>query len=190
MGSKGKPPAQVVVKPMPYGWQRNLRLLKSFFKISSTRCEKGLGVQFIYIPLTESPDTSPLQDSMDDKVIAITGGASGIGLALVKLLASRNAKLSISDMNTAGLAALEAELKAEHPDFLYTTLDITKEDEVNAWITATKKHFGSLHGAANCAGIVGTTNTAMPLAEIETKNWDLCLGVNLTGQLLTGLLPL
>ncbi|KAL4733875.1 short chain dehydrogenase/ reductase [Aspergillus similis] len=115
------------------------------------------------------------------KFIAITGGASGIGLALVKLLASRNAILSISDLNVAALATLEAELKTGHPDYLYTAVNIANEEEVNAWITATKDHFGELHGAANCAGIVGTTNMAMPLTKIDNKNWELCLGFNLTG---------
>ncbi|KAL4802070.1 hypothetical protein BDV18DRAFT_166992 [Aspergillus unguis] len=120
---------------------------------------------------------------MEGKIIAITGGASGIGKALVKLLSSRHAKLSISDINTTALASLQAELEPKYPGHLYTAVNIAREEEVTGWITATKKHFGALHGAANCAGIVGTTNTAMPLAEIENENWELCLGVNLTGNM-------
>lgn len=118
---------------------------------------------------------------MENRVIAITGGASGMGLALVRLLASRNAKLSICDLNETGLAALETELRPHHPDYLFSKVNIAKEEEVNSWITATKNHFGHLDGAANCAGIVGSTNSAMPLTEIDNENWELCLGVNLTG---------
>lgn len=119
---------------------------------------------------------------MDGKVIAITGGASGMGLALARVLAARNANLSISDMNEKGLAAIEAELKEEHPNYLYTKVNIAVEKEVTDWISATKSHFGRLDGAANCAGIVGTTNTAMPLTQIENSNWDKCIAVNLTGK--------
>ncbi|CAK7207048.1 hypothetical protein SEUCBS139899_009856 [Sporothrix eucalyptigena] len=121
---------------------------------------------------------------MDGKVITVTGGASGIGRALVHLLADQGACLSIADMNTAGLTSLEAELKDMHPDFLYTCVNIAVEAEVRDWIAATTAHFGRpLDGAANCAGIVGSTNQAMPLTAIENANWDLCLAVNLTGTM-------
>lgn len=120
---------------------------------------------------------------LSGKIYAISGGASGIGLALARLLSARGASLSIADMNTEGLASIEAELASENPNHLYTMLNIAKEAEVNGWIGATTKKFGRLDGAANCAGILGTTKTAMPLTEIETDNWDFCLAVNLTGKL-------
>jgi NAD(P)-dependent dehydrogenase (short-subunit alcohol dehydrogenase family) len=120
---------------------------------------------------------------LSGKVYVITGGASGMGLALVRLLSARGASLSIADLNTRGLADIEAELAGKNSSHMYTTLDISKEAEVNRWIDATLKRFGYLNGAANCAGILGTTKTAMPLTEIETENWDLCLAVNLTGEL-------
>ncbi|CAK7205870.1 hypothetical protein SEUCBS139899_008650 [Sporothrix eucalyptigena] len=121
---------------------------------------------------------------MEGKVITVTGGASGIGLALVRLLAEQGASLSIADLNTRGLDALEAEFKDKHPNYLYTRVNIAVEAEVRDWIAATTKHFGRpLDGAGNCAGIVGLTNKAMPLTAIKNANWDLCLAVNLTGNM-------
>ena len=119
---------------------------------------------------------------MDGKVIAITGGASGIGRATAKILASRGARLSIADLNATTLNQLSSEFSSQHPDFLYTQLDITKRTDVDDWIKKTVDHFGGLDGAANCAGVTGRTNDWMPLTEVDDAHWDITIGVNLTGM--------
>ncbi|KAI4233071.1 MAG: hypothetical protein L6R40_007194 [Gallowayella cf. fulva] len=119
-----------------------------------------------------------------NKLIAITGAASGIGLATAKKLAAQGALLSIADINASALSALVPTLSAlsndYHPgrdDFtafngdhlstilfkttstdrvLATPLDITDVRAVHSWIAATKAHFSlPISGAANMAGIVG-----------------------------------
>jgi NAD(P)-dependent dehydrogenase (short-subunit alcohol dehydrogenase family) len=120
--------------------------------------------------------------SFEGKVIAITGAASGIGLATAHLLASRGAKLSICDNREDALqSAVEAIQKAiPSTEVLSRTVDVSKRDEVEAWLEATVERFGKLHGAVNAAGIIADY-PGKPVQEIEDESWQKTLDVNLTG---------
>lgn len=93
------------------------------------------------------------------RVIAITGAASGIGLATAHLLAFRGAKLSLADHNAAALRKAEQEIQERFPSvqILQCVLDVSREEEVQHWIEKTLSVFGQLDGAANLAGVIGTT---------------------------------
>ncbi|QBJ97809.1 SDR family NAD(P)-dependent oxidoreductase [Rhodococcus sp. ABRD24] len=87
------------------------------------------------------------------KVCVITGAGSGIGRALALALARRGAKLALSDMDSAGLAAtvrqveaLGAEVKSDH-------LDVTQREAVLAYADAVAAHFGKVNQIYNNAGI-------------------------------------
>lgn len=113
-----------------------------------------------------------------EKVVAVTGAASGIGLALTKLLASHGAKLAIADIQQGPLETVEKTLKGEGVDVVATKLDVTSSSAVNDWINSTVKHFGKLDGAANIAGIeMVFTN----VEDTEDEVWHQVLAVNLSG---------
>ena len=92
--------------------------------------------------------------SLHGKVIGITGGASGIGLATAKLVASPGAVVSLADINHRALEEVNREIKKNGGCVLITKFNETKSAEVNSWIEKTMKEFGKLDGAANLAGIV------------------------------------
>ncbi|UKZ81315.1 hypothetical protein TrVFT333_009087 [Trichoderma virens FT-333] len=115
------------------------------------------------------------------KVYAITGGASGIGLATVKLLAEQGAIVCFADVNTTALTEAEAYLKEKGAKYSATKVDVSKKAEVEGWIEGIVKTFGQLDGAANIAGIIGKHHSIHSVGELDDDEWDKIIAVNLTG---------
>lgn len=119
--------------------------------------------------------------SMRGKIIAITGGASGIGLAAAKILSSRGATVAIADIDPKALGETSTYFQSQEAEFMISHLDVTKSSEVNAWIEAVVEKYGQLDGAANCAGILGKHHGIRTVAQLDDDEWDRLLAVNLTG---------
>ncbi|KAF4870263.1 3-oxoacyl-[acyl-carrier-protein] reductase FabG [Colletotrichum siamense] len=117
----------------------------------------------------------------NDKVIAITGAASGIGRAVATYLATRGASLAISDVQKDPLLSLGTELSATGVRIEATVVDVSDSEQVKSWIEETVKIFGRLDGAANIAGTGGSTGDRL---EAQTdKDWNLVLSINLSGTM-------
>lgn len=104
---------------------------------------------------------------MKDKVIVITGAASGIGLETARLLASKGAKLSLADVQEKLLKELEAELQQSGAEVTAHVVDVRDRKTVEAWIAATVDKFGKLDGAANLAGVIGKQSNAVGIEGID-----------------------
>lgn len=116
-----------------------------------------------------------------DKVIAITGAASGIGRAVAVYLANRGASLAISDVQRDALTNLSGELLAAGARVESTVVDVSNPEQVKEWIDQTVKTFGKLDGAANIAGIGGST---VDRIEAQTdEDWKLVIDINLAGTM-------
>lgn len=116
--------------------------------------------------------------SLQGKVIAVTGAATGIGRATARLLASRGATLSLCDTNAEQLQKTVESFEGGAGDHLTTTVDVSKSEQVNAWIASSVKKFGKLDGAANIAGIGPRTSS---IRDLTDKDWDLVNSVNAAG---------
>jgi len=121
--------------------------------------------------------------SFQGKVIALTGAASGMGLATAKALASRGATLSLADIQGTLLQQAVTTIQASHPSarILATTVDVREWAQVSAWIERTVAEFGPLDGAANLAGVVNKSMGVTDLVETPLEEWGFVIGVNLTG---------
>jgi NAD(P)-dependent dehydrogenase (short-subunit alcohol dehydrogenase family) len=117
---------------------------------------------------------------MEGRVVAITGGASGMGLATAKLLASRGARISIADVRQQSEldnAAAIIGASASHDDHvLMTTCDVRDVAQVGEWLKATVSKFGRLDHVANIAGVWRSAK----IEEQSEEMWELVIGVNLT----------
>jgi 3-oxoacyl-[acyl-carrier protein] reductase len=95
----------------------------------------------------------------------VVGGASGIGRACADALLA------------AGWPTVVADLKPEPEDAAAIALDVRERDGVEAAVARVVEQHGSLGTVVYAAGTARVT----PILEIEPREWDLVLGVNLTG---------
>jgi len=110
----------------------------------------------------------------EGKVAVVTGGASGIGLAIVRRIAAEGGRLAVGDINNVALDDLQHELG----DAVITvTSDVRHEDEVKALVAAAVDRFGRLDAGFNAAGILG----GAPIWELTVEDWDRTLEVCLRG---------
>ena len=112
------------------------------------------------------------------KVAVVTGAGSGIGRALAVGLAERGARLSLADVDAAGLAETAAIAGAVGAEVHTAAVDVSDRAAVGAYARAVAEHFGVVHQVYNNAGVGGL---ARPLAETDYDTFDRVLGVNLWG---------
>lgn len=113
----------------------------------------------------------------DGKVLLITGGASGIGLATARLAHDLGARVAIAGRRADRGREAAGTLG---PDALFVPADVNREDDVPRLIAAVTARFGRLDGLINNAGGLHRA----PVHEEDAAGWDRALGVNLRGVFL------
>ena len=113
-----------------------------------------------------------------DKVAVITGGASGIGLALARRAAAEGMKLVLADIEEGALAAAAAELKAAGAKVLTVKTDVSRAEAVENLAAQTLQAFGGAHLVFNNAGVGGVRVRTW---QATAKDWEWVLGVNVWG---------
>ncbi|RJF88806.1 SDR family NAD(P)-dependent oxidoreductase [Oleomonas cavernae] len=114
------------------------------------------------------------------KVAVVTGGASGVGLALVRLLGQQGMKIAIADIDQAALDATVAELTAAGVPAIGVKADVTKAESVDALADKVFAAYGNVHLLFNNAG-VGLGEAQRRIWTLPVKDWDWGFAVNLMG---------
>lgn len=151
-----------------------LPLCKDSIKASkSLACHEIMGIELFYARRIT-------MKNFKDKVMLITGGASGLGFATAKELLSRGAKLCLVDINEEGLKEKKEELMKENSEaeILTVTADVSKEDEVKNYVDETMKKFGRIDGFYNNAGIEGKQAS---MGEYDLDMFHKVIEINLMG---------
>ncbi|KID94642.1 short chain dehydrogenase family protein, partial [Metarhizium majus ARSEF 297] len=117
------------------------------------------------------------------KVYAITGGASGIGLATAQLLSRKGATVCIADIDPEAIKDAEKFFSGLGAPHMTTKVDVSKRTQVDSWVTSIVDKYGRLDGAANVAGVIGKGHGIASVAELDDDEWDKIIGVNLTGTM-------
>jgi len=120
-------------------------------------------------------------NKFDGQVAVITGGASGIGLAVAEALAKEGATIAILDVNAASISDALATLSLPVERARGYTVDVTCEDEVLDAFSQIDATFGRLDILVGAAGIIGRGS----LEETESEQWRRVLDVDLSGIYMT-----
>ncbi|HEX8613752.1 MAG TPA: SDR family oxidoreductase [Telluria sp.] len=120
-----------------------------------------------------------MNQGIEDKVVLITGGSTGIGAETARLLASRGAKVAIAARRKDKLDEVVAAIVAGGGAARAYSLDVTDKKQVEAVVAAVVADFGKLDVLINNAGLM----PIRPMAEVNTDEWDAMIDVNLKGTL-------
>jgi NADP-dependent 3-hydroxy acid dehydrogenase YdfG len=120
-----------------------------------------------------------MNDNIENKVVLITGGSTGIGAEVARLLASRGAKVAIAARRKDKLDEVVAGIEAAGGIAKAYSLDVTDKKQVEAVVAAAVADFGKLDVLINNAGLM----PIRPMSEVNTDEWDAMIDVNLKGTL-------
>jgi NAD(P)-dependent dehydrogenase (short-subunit alcohol dehydrogenase family) len=112
-----------------------------------------------------------------DRAALITGGSSGIGLSIARVLGEEGYGLTLSARRPEKLEAAAEELRGAGLDVLSVAANMTDEDAIKGVVARHRERWGRLDVLINNAGI----GIGAPVADTETKKLDLQLDVNLRG---------
>jgi NAD(P)-dependent dehydrogenase (short-subunit alcohol dehydrogenase family) len=116
-------------------------------------------------------------DSFKGQVAVVTGGASGIGRALVLALAREGARLVVADMDEAAMDAVTRQARDTGVEAVAVRTDVSDLAQVQALADRAWSAFGGVHVLCNNAGVV----TWGGLERATHRDWQWVLGVNLWG---------
>ncbi|NQD70494.1 SDR family oxidoreductase [Sphingobacterium shayense] len=113
---------------------------------------------------------------LENKVAIVTGGASGIGKAIVEIFLQEGAKVVVADLDeNAGRVILEGNTVG---NVVFIKADIASPEDNQKIVDAAIENFGALHIAVNNAGISGASND---VGDYPIESWNKVIDINLNG---------
>ena len=119
------------------------------------------------------------RSGFSNKTIAVTGGASGIGLATCREFARQGANVAMMDMNPHALEAAEKEFRENSWPLLPLKCDVTQQAECETAVRETIQHYGGIDILFNNAGI---TQRGL-FQNTKTEVYEKVMAVNFFGSL-------
>lgn len=108
-----------------------------------------------------------------NRVVFLTGAASGIGYEMGKAFAKEGAKVVITDRLEERAIEAAEQLQEEGYQAIGLKCDVTSEEEITAAISQTVNHFGSLHILINNAGM----QYVSPIEDFPTEKFELLIKI-------------
>ena len=118
---------------------------------------------------------------LQDKVVLVTGGGSGIGRACAILLAHAGGKVTVADVTEQGGNETVALIREEGGEATFIKTDVTQPDQVKSLVDRIMERYGQLDCAVNNAGVIGKP---VRLEEQEIAEFNRVVDINLKGTFL------
>ncbi len=115
---------------------------------------------------------------LQDKVVIVTGAASGIGRATAGRLLAEGSRVALVDIDGQAVAAAAGQLDADPERVVALTGDVSCEADVERYFAAALERFGRVDALHNNAGIEGPVT---PLADFELYEFERLVQINLVG---------
>lgn len=115
---------------------------------------------------------------IDGKVFIVTGGGSGLGAGVARLLHGKGARVVLADINEDAGRAMAETLGS---NALFVKTDVTSETDGAAAVSAAVDTFGHLHGLVNCAGIAPGEKVLGREGPHRLDSFARAVGINLIG---------
>ncbi len=109
----------------------------------------------------------------DGKVVMVTGSSSGLGAAMVARFLDEGATVIGSDV--------QPPIEGAPAPTTFTTVDVTDEDAVAAWVSEARSHTGRIDAVCTSAGV----GAGGPVHLLPLVDWQRTIDINLTGTFLT-----
>ncbi len=116
-------------------------------------------------------------DSLKGKIVAITGGGTGIGAGIAKSLAEAGCRVAIGGRRTEKLLQVAGSVQSPTPIYCHE-LDVAQAASIEAFFKAVRTHFGDPEILINSAGINVPKRS---MAEMIPADWDRVMAINATG---------
>jgi NAD(P)-dependent dehydrogenase (short-subunit alcohol dehydrogenase family) len=121
--------------------------------------------------------SAALAEPLEGKIAIVTGGASGIGLAISQRLARDGAKVAILDLDATSAERAAADIAAGGGTAIACGVDVASREQIEAGVAEVRDQLGPVAILVNNAGIDGIT----PFAQTDPAFWDRIFAINITG---------
>ncbi len=119
---------------------------------------------------------------LKDKVVLVTGGTHGIGMAIGTVLGQAGAKICVNDIDESKLGPAKEAYAANGIDAYTTVFDVTNEADVDAGISRIEEEVGTIDILVNNAGII----KRIPILDMPVADYKQVIDVDLIAPFIVG----